>query len=68
MSGSTLPLRSLWFGDGFTSATMQESGRSSDTSVAMRETMDGFVKEFMKWTTKSAVQLRIVQKGPHETS
>src|SRR5260370_24182688 len=38
MSGKAPSLRSLWFGDGLTSATTQESGRNSDTSTAIRET------------------------------
>src|SRR5712692_7399664 len=37
MSGAAPSLRSLWFGDGLTSATTQESGRNSDTRRAIRE-------------------------------
>src|SRR6266536_3392938 len=36
MSGAAPSLRSLWFGDGRTSATTQESGRISDTSITIR--------------------------------
>ena len=33
MSGAPLPLRSLWFGDGLTSATTEDSARNADTGM-----------------------------------
>src|SRR3954470_1324512 len=33
MSGVRLPLRSLWFGDGLTSASTEESARNADTGM-----------------------------------
>src|SRR3982074_2941943 len=33
MSGPPLPLRSLWFGDGLTSATTEDSARNADTGM-----------------------------------
>src|SRR5262245_36943555 len=44
MSSLTASLRSLWFGDGLTSATTLESGRNSDTSVTIRETTHALQK------------------------
>src|SRR5262249_61282954 len=33
MSGAPPPLRSLWFGEGLTSATTEDSGRNSDATI-----------------------------------
>src|SRR5262249_28722939 len=33
MSGASPPLRSLWFGEGLTSATTEDSGRNSDATI-----------------------------------
>src|SRR5262249_39835668 len=33
MSGAPPPLRSLWFGEGLTSATTEDSGRNSDATM-----------------------------------
>src|SRR5262245_24491269 len=33
MSGASPPLRSLWFGEGLTSATREDSGRNSDATI-----------------------------------
>src|SRR5262249_30060594 len=36
MSGASPPLRSLWFGEGLTSATTEDSGRNSDATIHHR--------------------------------
>src|SRR6516164_1847880 len=33
MSGASVPLRSLWLGEGLTSATTKDSGRNSDATI-----------------------------------
>src|SRR5262249_31054759 len=69
MSGASPPLRSLWFGEGLTSATTEDSGRNSDATI---RAPPGRLQEltFYLHTTKRSPQreVAIVQKQGCETS
>src|SRR5262245_45695602 len=69
MSGASPPLRSLWFGEGLTSATTEDSGRNSDATI---RAPPGRLQEptFYLHTTKRSPQREaaIVQKRGCETS
>src|SRR5215831_9957076 len=67
MSGAPPPLRSLWFGEGFTSATTEDSGRNSDTTI--RAPPDVCRSHFLHTTKGSSrEEAAIVQKRRCETS
>jgi hypothetical protein len=71
MSGNAPSVRSLWFGDGLTSATTQESGRNSDTSTTIRETTHAFAKGRREGSETQACRTAawlIVQKRWLQTS
>src|SRR5262249_5834049 len=69
MSGAPPPLRSLWFGEGLTSATTEDSGPNSDATI---RAPPGRLQEptFYLHTTKRSPQREgaIVQKQGCETS
>src|SRR5437016_1770890 len=64
MSGASPPLRSLWFGEGLTSATTEDSGRNSDATIRAPPGRSHL------HTTKSSSrqEAAIVQKRRCETS
>src|SRR5262249_35808980 len=66
-SGASPPLRSLWFGEGFTSATTKDSGRNSDATI--RAPPDVCRSHFLHTTKGSSrEEAAIVQKRRCETS
>src|SRR6516165_8807620 len=67
MSGAPPPLRSLWFGEGLTSATTEDSGRNSDATI--RAPPDVCRSHFLHTTKGSSrEEAAIVQKRRCETS
>src|SRR5262249_62048017 len=67
MSGASVPMRSLWFGEGLTSATTEDSGRNSDATIRHRQDACRSRSHLHK-TKGSRQEAAIVQKQCDETS
>src|SRR5215470_4482577 len=75
MSGALRPLRSPWFGDDRTSATTQESGRSSDNSATIRappnavaDADDARSTKIRRGRTVTIVQKRVLRDKPRRAA
>src|SRR5262245_24804529 len=66
MSGASPPLRSLWFGEGLTSATTEDSGRNSDATITRTGRRSRLDLRNTKSSSRQAAA--IVQKQRCETS
>src|SRR5262245_39952323 len=67
MSGASPPLRSLWFGEGLTSATTEDSGRNSDATIHAPDVCRSRL-DLRNTKSSSRQAATIVQKQRCETS
>src|SRR5215831_1663046 len=67
MSGASPPLRSLWFGEGLTSATTEDSGRNSDATIHAPDVCRSRL-DLRNTKSSSRQAAAIVQKQRCETS